>query len=577
MISVQLCPKLKVLEYSNHTRIFQNKNVPEIIKLILEKNQLFNDSYKFLLNDQYSSREYCVQYCESDLDFIKRLCCEEGIYYFFKQEKNKEIIIFGDNTSAYIDSVPEKEVLYHPITGTLKKNDEFLYQVTQSSKVYTGMHMLNAYDYNLPNKSLLSRSLSYKFSNNEYYKHIGGYKESAEGENLAKKNRESCESQEIILSGKGNFRCISPGHKININSDSKRQFPSCVVKSAIHKAFIKTESSDNKKSDGLIYNVSFDSTLVEKIIRPVHVIPKPRISVQTAVVVGPGNEEIYTDKLGRVKVQFHWDLEGTNNENSSCWVRVNQQWAGSGFGFYFIPRIGHEVIVDFIQGDPDLPIIIGSVYNGTNTPPYTDTNKTISALKTNSTPGGNGKNAIILEDKKNQELFLILAQKDMKTNVNNNKITNVGSLYDISCGNMKVNVKENVDFEAGGNVNTIINKNNKTVIEEMNDLTINKENTINMKDNELIIDGDNTIEITGENEVKITEKHKLTAKKIEYEVEEEMIIKCGSSYISIKEDIIEIFAEDMNIKGDQVSIKGDKISSKASDVHRIKGSLVKIC
>jgi len=421
--SVVLCPMFRLMGWRTCSRIFQGMSVPDIIGDVLKKFGFSRSDFVMRLSDDHPPRDYCVQYRETDMDFISRLAEEEGIFFFFTQGENRETVVFGDGISAVPWCAPESSVAYHPKTGTLETNEETLHHCGMDVRVYSGKVVLNDYNYEKPAMPLRSMSAASVHQELEIYDHPGGYHEPGQGDALSKIRRESVGFRAQTLNGRGTFRCLSAGHKFTITQSADAGL--YVVYEASHKGSQTQAMFYRQEGEaGSTYECSFEATPAEVSVRaPIH-FKKPPVPIQTAVVVGPPGEEIYTDENGRVKVQFHWDREGENNEKSSCWIRVSQAWAGAGWGAMYIPRIGQEVVVDFIEGDPDRPIIIGQVYNGENLPPYPN-DKTKSGVKSNSSSGGGGFNEVRFEDKKGKEEFFTHAQKDQNEIVGNCMTTTI--------------------------------------------------------------------------------------------------------------------------------------------------------
>ena len=395
--SVDLYPMFWLLGWRRLSRIFQGMSAPDIIKDVLKKGGFSTSDFMMKLSGDHPVRDYCVQHRETDLDFISRLSGEEGIFFFFSQDENRETLVFGDDISAVPKCEPESSVICRPKTGVLESNQEVLYQCGMDVTVYSGAIVLKDYNYETPAMSLSSMSVSSDHRELEVYDHPGGYMDSGRGETMAKMRRESAGFRARTLKGRGTFRCLASGHKLNVTGGSD---PGLYVVCATTHQGVQTQSRlyREKEEAGITYEATFEAAPAEVPIRPPKLLRKPIVPIQTAVVTGPSGEEIYTDEHGRVKVQFHWDREGEKNEKSSCWIRVSQTWAGAGWGAIHIPRIGQEVIVDFIEGDPDRPIITGRVYNGDNLPPYPN-EKTKSGIKSNTTIGGGTFNELLMDDK----------------------------------------------------------------------------------------------------------------------------------------------------------------------------------
>ncbi len=440
---MEMVPQLWLLTKISQSRIFQEKSVPDIVREVLGGIE-----YKVELQGTYDPRNYCVQYRESDFDFISRLMEEEGIYYFFEHTENSHKMIIADTPSSHRDC---------PITSTLEfaeeiKHDMFVPSVKRwdlNYELQTGKVAFWDHKFELPTKKLdAAKDSRFTVGNNkqlEFYDYPGGYARKYDGidkgggersgdlqkifQNNTKKAEITVDALDVkyhTTVGESDCSAITSGHRFRLeNHPMGSQNGQYVLTHVTHHG---TQSPDyaSESLSGNPYFNRFDCIphgSGAPPFRPQLATPKPIVrGSQTATVVGPSGEEIFTDKYGRVKVQFHWDRHGQYNSGSSCWVRVAQDWAGKKWGTMFIPRIGMEVVVDFLEGDPDQPIIVGSVYNAETMPPYTlPDEKTKSTIKTNSSKGSGGFNELRFEDKKGSEQIFIHAQKDMDVRVLNDK------------------------------------------------------------------------------------------------------------------------------------------------------------
>jgi type VI secretion system secreted protein VgrG len=451
-----MVPWLWFLTQTTDCRIFQNKTVPDIIQQIF-KEYGFTD-LKVKLQKTYEPREYCVQYRETDYNFVVRLMEQYGIFYFFEHEKEKHTLILADDPSAH-DSCPEKDIAHWQLPGGGVAPEEDVVTSLQMEQLFRpGKCTLSDYCFETPNTSLLSEvKTTIDVGGNgtyELYDYPGEYAKKKEGEALARLRMEEEEAKHLCLNGTSNCRAFTSGYRFKLVDYGRHDMDQEYILTEVrHKASLgDSYASGGGGSEGDEDYTNEFTCLPHKVaFRASPVTPKPVIhGSQTAVVVGPAGEEIYTDKQGRVKVQFHWDREGKRNEDSSCWIRVSQVHAGKGFGGVDIPRIGEEVIVGFLEGSPDQPIIIGRVYNGQNAPPNgLPAAGMVSGLKSNSTPGGGGNNAIMMNDTKGQEKFDVNAQHDMSTTVgNDHSLTVVGGndTHTVSAGTRTVTVKGNTSL-----------------------------------------------------------------------------------------------------------------------------------
>ena len=425
-----IVPHLWLLTRASECRIFQQKTVPDIIKQIFSE---FSVDHQESLSGNYEPREYCVQYRETDFNFISRLMEEEGIYYYFKHEDGKHTVILCDAPAAHTPAdSPYDTIEFRPYGSNDDGGDEFIRDWIIEKALLTGAYAHTDFDFEAPKKNLFTTteiSREHAQDDIEVYDYPGLYTDHDPGENYSKIRIQEIQAGYEVVRGEADARGIETGFlfslKDALRSDQDRKY---LVTSVSHS--IQSDSFDARKAQsGPVYRCSFTAIPSTEPFRPARLTPKPYIQgPQTAMVVGPRGEEIYTDKYGRVKVHFHWDRFGTCDENSSCWIRVSQVWAGKSWGGITNPRIGHEVIVEFLEGDPDRPIITGRVYNGDEMPPYPlPANQTMSTIKSNSSKGGQGFNELRFEDKKGSEQIFIHAEKNQDVRVKNDAFEWIGN------------------------------------------------------------------------------------------------------------------------------------------------------
>lgn len=422
----EVVPWLWFLTRTSDCRIFQNMTVPDILSKIF--NDLGFSDFKNSLQGSYESRDYCVQYRETDFNFVSRLMEQYGIFYFFEHEKSKHTLVLADSPTAHNACPKQETARYDPVTGAQAEEDGITdWRIEQELR--PGKYALTDYNFETPSTSLKAGvpSTVNVGGNSKYeiYDYPGEYLKKADGDKLAKIRIEEEECPHLVANGAGNCRAFTSGYKFDLSDHYRQDLnKSYVLTSVRHNATVG-ESYETTGGSGVGEDYSNYFSCIPHAIpyRPLRTTPKPIIQgSQTAVIVGKSGEEIWTDKYGRVKVQFHWDREGNWDENSSCWIRVAQNWAGKRWGMLFLPRIGQEVIVDFLEGDPDQPIITGRVYNAEEMPPYELPNEqTKSTVKTNSSKDGEGFNEIRFEDKKGGEQIFIHAEKDMDIRIKNDE------------------------------------------------------------------------------------------------------------------------------------------------------------
>jgi type VI secretion system secreted protein VgrG len=423
-------PWLWFLTRTADCRIFQYKTAPEIIACIFH-DLGFNDFDMTKLRGSYPQRTYCVQYRETDFNFVSRLMEEEGIFYFFRHENGKHVLILADSATAF-DWCAEKQIRYRNLTSK-NLHDSRVIDWEHRYEVRSGRWAHTDYNFTRPSLNLMAQEHTLlelpgngKF---EIYDYPGRYENIDEGKRLARIRMEEEEVRYETVSGSSTCRTLVPGGKFTLfdyNSETgndRSMVITSIAHEAVESAFYETVSGEFEQSVKESSYLNEFTCIPESVqYRPPRVTPKARVKgVQTALVVGPPGEEIYPDQYGQVKVQFHWDREGKRDEHSSCWLRVSQVHAGNGWGEMDLPRVGEEVIVDFLDGDPDRPIITGRVYNAAQMPPFgLPGEKTRSSGKTN-TYKGSGYNEMSNDDTPGAEQIRMNAQYNMDSNVNNNK------------------------------------------------------------------------------------------------------------------------------------------------------------
>lgn len=415
-----LVPWLWFLTRTADCRIFQEKAVSEIIEEVFKAHG-FGD-YELKLTGSYPVWEYCVQYRETDFNFVSRLMEQSGIYYYFVHEAGKHTLVLADSPSAHSPMPGYAEIDFSELAEGAERR-EVITDWAVEKEVQPVAYALNDFEFKKPRMSLRAASeipRQHGAAWFEVYDYPGEYIAPGEGERLAKIRLEELQAQHEILRGQASCRGIAAGSKFKLQyhprADQNREYLVTGVSLRIDAGEFAAGGEA-----GEFFDCRFTCMDFSEPFRAPRLTPKPVVQgLQTAIVVGPKGEEIYTDSFGRVKVQFHWDRYAKADENSSCWIRVSQGWAGKQWGAIYIPRIGQEVIVEFLEGDPDRPLITGRVYNGEAMPPYDlPAEKTKSTLKSNSSKGGNGFNEFRFEDKKGDEQIFLHAEKDEDIRVKN--------------------------------------------------------------------------------------------------------------------------------------------------------------
>lgn len=498
----ELRPWLWMLTLAQDCRIYQNQKVPDLVQAVFK--QLGFTAVKSSLKGTYTAREYCVQFRESTFDFVSRLLEEEGISYWFEHASGAHTLVLADDPSAFA-VLPDLATAQYAGSTTGAQPQDVVGRCTLEQRVVTGSVAVDDFNFETPATDLYS-TVEGKSGTMLAYSYPGGFTATSDGETRARVRLDAAEAEATVLRGESGCRAFTPGYSFTLagheRSDVNAKYALLAV---VHAA------------DQQSYSNAFEAIPATATYRPARTTRKPRIGgAQTATVVGKSGEEIWTDKYGRIVVQFHWDRQGKSDENSSCWIRVAQGWAGKSWGSIFIPRVGQEVIVSFLDGDPDQPIVSGCVYNATQTVPYAlPGEQTKSTIKTNSSKGGGGFNELRFEDKKGSEEVFLQAQKDLNVTVLNNATETVTQdrTATVQKGNESLTVSE-------GNRTVTVTKGDDalTVSEGKRTVTVSKgDETLTVSQGKRTIavsQGDETHTVGGKRSVTVTgdETHTNSAK-----------------------------------------------------------------
>ncbi|MGM7332365.1 type VI secretion system tip protein TssI/VgrG [Escherichia coli] len=424
---LRLEPWLKILTHTSDYKAFQNKNVVDILDEVLDE---YPWPVEKRLVENYPTRAWQVQYGETDFAFIQRLMQEWGIYWWFEHSENSHTLVLADAINVHKACADSPLVCYYQ--KGLKLDKEFIHTITANESLRSGQWVLNDFDFMKPRsllKSTVANPRETGLAEYEHYEWPGDYFTKSEGEMLTSIRMEEQRSPGSRVQGSGNIRTLMTGFTFTLENyptaEVNREY--LLVQTTL---FIQDNAQHSGQDQHFSYSTSFELHPTSEVYRPQRTLSKPHTKgPQSAIVTGPAGQEIWTDKYGRVKVQFGWDRYGKNDENSSCWVRVSYPWAGKGFGGIQIPRIGQEVLVDFKNGDPDLPIIVGRTYNQDTMPPWgLPGAATQSGFYSHTIGGGPANaNALRFEDKPGGEEVWLHAEKDQRIEVNNNESHWVGN------------------------------------------------------------------------------------------------------------------------------------------------------
>ncbi|MBA0204361.1 type VI secretion system Vgr family protein [Pectobacterium aroidearum] len=457
-------PALWRLGLRTNARIFQAQKPEDIIGALLEESGITD--YAFALRHDHAPREYCVQYRESDLAFVTRLAAEEGLYFFHEFEAGKHRVVFADDAGA-LSKGPE--LFFNLATQGLSEG-EYVRRFRYAEAVSTAEVALKDYSFKTPAYGLLHSKMSGELEHQrETYQHFdypGRFKKDPSGKAFTGYRLDALRAGAMTGSGESNAAMLMPGSSFTLTEHPNLTLNAAWQLVAItHSGQQPQALEEESGGEPTTYSNSFEVISAKSTWRAG--LPyKPMVDgPQIATVVGPAGEEIYCDEYGRIKLQFPWDRYGASDDQSSCWVRVSQGWAGGQYGLIAIPRIGHEVIVSFLEGDPDQPIVTGRTFHATNPSPYPlPANKTRTSLRT-STHKGAGFNELRFEDQAGQEEVFIHAQKDMNTVVLNNRSTTVTADHTENIGgNQTVSVIKDQSTEIQGQQAIAIHGNRSTVI-----------------------------------------------------------------------------------------------------------------
>jgi type VI secretion system secreted protein VgrG len=623
-------PAAFLLSRKTQSRIFQHKKVyPDILKEVLRGVDGLDVVWE--IDGTFENRDYCVQYRESDFAFASRLMEEEGIYYFFKHNDGSHTMVVANSKGSHADLPGQKTLIFEAVGGGTREEDRVnaweKSQELRSSKVKLWDHC-----FELPHKHLeapadIQASVAAGKSSHklnvaanaplELYDFPGGYAQRFDGVNksggeqpaeiqkifqdntrTADLRMQSEASASILVHAASNCRQMVSGHTFTL----QRHFEgdgSWVVYQVSHTA---SEAADLRSGGGgFSYQNHFSCFPVDLPFRPPRLTPRPTVmGTQTAVVVGPSGEEIFTDKYGRIKVQFHWDREGKRDPDSSCWIRVATPWAGQKWGAIHIPRIGQEVVVDFLEGDPDQPIVIGSVYNAECMPPYDlPSHKTQSGIKSRSTLGGGppNYNEIRFEDKKGSELLTIHAERNQEISVEADEAHSVGHDRSKTIGHDETTKVGHDRTETVANNETItigLNRTETVVNNEMITIGVNRTETVGANEvvtigaartetigaaDVLTVGGARVVTVGGAEAITVGGALVVTAGS-------EATVTVGGSSLKMKSDgSIEVSGNDIKVTGSasvkvsapKVEIKGDaSVDIESGGPVTIKGNPIKL-
>jgi type VI secretion system secreted protein VgrG len=538
---MSVVPWLWFLTRSSDCRIFQEMTVPDIIHKVCNDFG-FPDLDTSGLTGTYRKWEYCVQYRETAFNFLSRLMEQEGIYYYFKHEEKKHTLMLADAPSAHGPVTGLESIIYRPEQrGAALRERIDSWKIEHA--VQPGAYVLRDFDFKLPKKQLISKAAEPKqhaAAEFEMYDWPGEYVEAGDGDKYAKIRLQELQVDHAFVRAESDARPLRPGFTFELKEHPRAdQNKKHLITGVTRVASVGQHRSQGTADTADSYSCSFIAIDAKQQFRPSRVTPKPLISgCQTATVVGKSGEEIDVDEFGRVKVLFHWDRDGKGDQTSSCWIRVSQSVSGKRWGAIHTPRVGQEVIVEFVEGDPDHPIITGRVYNGINKPPYDLPGmKTISGLKSNSSKGGQGFNEIRFEDKKGEEQVFMHAEKNLDIRVKNDRFESVLNNRHLTVDNDQY---EHIKHDRHETVD------NDHIEEVGNDrsLTVKGKQAVKVaKTLSLAVAGDVAEEFESNHSEKVKSDYYLKAKNICLEADTNITIKVGGTAIAIEKTSILITSD----------------------------------
>jgi type VI secretion system secreted protein VgrG len=598
----EMVPWLWFLTRNADCQIFQNVTVPNIITTVFQ-NLGYKD-YSDETKGSYQPLEYCVQYRESSFNFVSRLMEEYGIYYFFKHEQGKHTLVLADDSSAVSDC-PVQSSFEVDIESTANVESDVITGWRTEYEMRTGKYTLTDYYFVTPSASLLATASTLDSvggnTSLETFDYPGKYTTNDDGQTLATTRMEEEEALYNVSRGTSNARSMVSGYKFTLTdyyrSDANTSY---LLTDIEHNA--STDTYGTGKGRGDRYSNAFRCVPASVTYRPLRVTPRPVVyGPQTAVVVGNSGDELTVDKYGRIKVQFFWDRKGQKNASSSCWIRVAQIWAGATWGALFLPRIGQEVIVNFEEGDPDRPIVTGSVYNANMMPPGTlPNNMNISGIRTRSTKSGgtDSANVLTFDDTMGSEVFYMRAEKDMAIRVQNNEDLHVYNNQTITVDQDRTETvtkgNESVTIKQGTRTHTVSGDDSLTVQQGNRSVTVSTG-----KDTLTVSTGDHVVTVstgndthtvsTGNRSVTVSMgndslavsmgNHSIdvSAGSSSTTAMQSITLTCGGSSITIGPSSIQISSPSITISGDaEVQMSGAMINVEADGILGLTGAMTNI-
>lgn len=561
---LRLVPPAWVLTQRVNARIFQERPTPEIVRAILADHGLAENGLHLALAARYDERDYCVQYAESDWDFISRLMEEEGAYHFYREADGVTKLHVTDGSHGHFDVDFGVAVRFHPPEG-MHVEPNTISQLHCRREVRPGAFAQTDYSQVKPGQKLLTRAVHPSIALEaglEVFHYPGEYRDRKLGQRLTDIRLQERRSGAERASGRSDRMDFAPGRRFClVEHPLERLNRAYTIVAVRHRCETRmagdmgyagiNDGRARVRGERTEYVNEFDAIPAEQPFRPARLTPRPRMNgVQTAVVVGPEKEEIHTDRLGRVKVRFHWDRpefvahDGRKPSDTTCWIRVSQVHAGKGWGYIDIPRVGEEVIVDFFDGDPDQPVVVGRLYNGDHTPPFGLPGEKTRRGNTTHTYKGEGYNELTMDDTKDKEQIRIHAQRDLNAVVRNDETRAIG--HDRS-----TQIANNETHSVGVDRTTTIANNDTLTVGNIRQTQVGVNDMLAVGVDRMVQVGNNIVEAAG-NSVLITAGTSIT-------------LQCGAAIIHMNQ------AGVINIAGTLVNVAGMIMTNVTAPITTVSG------
>lgn len=562
---IVLRPWIWFLGQRGRCAIYQDKSVPDILAEVFRAAG-FSD-FERKLSESYAPLDYCVQYNETDLEFVTRLMEQAGLYYYVRHEAAKHTLVLCDTPNAL------------PDIGTADYEDSQTSERPVPQRVHSwsaewsakpGSVAFESFDFERPRTELLTRAKApagHALDDGEVYRYAGSYAENEQGTRLAQTQMQAYGAQFLTIGGSGDLIGLEAGRTFTLQRHPRESENGGYLITAARYRLVNAGPRSGDEDRSPPFECDFEGIEKTTRFRLDPVTPAPLVAgPQTAIVVGKKGEEVWTDKYGRVRLQFHWDRDGKQDEKSSCWVRVAQTWAGAQWGGIMLPRIGQEVIVDFLNGDPDQPIVTGRVYNGDNMPPYSlPTKATQSGVKSRSSKGGGGFNELRFEDAKDKEEVFLQAQKDLNVKVLNDTSVTVAKKETRETGeDRSVEVKGEDGLKVGKGLTITVGADAKLSADKTVDIDGGGNVTVN-SGGKLLLEGSSEVTLKcGQASITLKPSGQIDIKGMAITVN-------GSTNVTVKS------SGQLALQGTQAAVKGTAVLDlQASGMASLKGALTKI-